>query len=613
MKLMIKYLKPYWIGTIIIFILVAIIAISGLLLPDYMSKILGEGIRAQFSVFNPATNQWMDLPSQITCDIALDTCKVTQVTDFSVILKYSSIMLGVTLLSSLASIILMKLSSVIGTKVSRDMRSDIYRKVNSLSIAETSKFGTSTLITRATNDVTQVQNFIMMLLRMVLRIPIIMIGGVIFAFRKSVQLTSSLGIGVPVLAVMIVIIFIFVTPLFKKLQKKIDKLTMVTRESIKGVRVIRAFGQGEREVERFDKANTDLNNLQLKTGRIMAILNPSVNLVFNFVMIGILFTAYNMLFASDIVDYSGIANIAAVFQYSMQIMFSILMLTMTFIMYPRAQVTANRIKEVLETEPSIKDEPNSEYDDFNFKGKVEFDDVSFKFPEADSYILNNINIKASPGEVVAIIGSTGSGKSTIVNLLPRLIDVTKGSLTIDGIPIKDIGLKKLRSLIGFVPQQALLFSGTIRENIAFGKENATDEEIKKAAYIAQASDFIESMENKYNSIIEQGGVNLSGGQKQRISIARSIVRRPKIYIFDDSFSALDFKTDFNLRKALKEHVKDATVFIVAQRIGTIMDADRIIVLQEGKIVGSGKHKELLKTCDVYREIALSQMDEEELS
>ncbi|OQX93937.1 MAG: hypothetical protein B6I17_00800 [Tenericutes bacterium 4572_104] len=613
MKLMIKYLKPYWIGTIIIFILVATIAISGLLLPDYMSKILGEGIRAQFSVFNPATNQWMDLPSQITCDIALDTCKVTQVTDFSVILKYSSIMLGVTLISSLASIILMKLSSVIGTKVSRDMRSDIYRKVNSLSIAETSKFGTSTLITRATNDVTQVQNFIMMLLRMVLRIPIIMIGGVIFAFRKSVQLTSSLGIGVPVLAVMIVIIFIFVTPLFKKLQKKIDKLTMVTRESINGVRVIRAFGQGEREVERFDKANTELNDLQLKTGRIMAILNPSVNLVFNFVMIGILFTAYNMLFASDIVDYSGIANIAAVFQYSMQIMFSILMLTMTFIMYPRAQVTASRIKEVLETEPSIKDEPNLEYDDFNFKGKVEFDDVSFKFPEADSYILNNINIKAKPGEVVAIIGSTGSGKSTIVNLLPRLIDVTKGSLTIDGIPIKDIGLKKLRSLIGFVPQQALLFSGTIRENIAFGKENATDEEIKEAAYIAQASDFIESMENKYDSIIEQGGVNLSGGQKQRISIARSIVRRPKIYIFDDSFSALDFKTDFNLRKALKEHVKDATVFIVAQRIGTIMDADRIIVLQEGKIVGSGKHKELLKTCDVYREIALSQMDEEELS
>jgi len=440
-----------------------------------------------------------------------------------------------------------------------------------------------------------------------------MIGGVIFALRKSVQLTSPLGIGVPILAVMIVIVFIFVTPLFKKLQKKIDKLTMVTRESINGVRVIRAFGQGEREVERFDKANTDLNDLQLKAGRIMAILNPSVNLVFNFVMIGILFTAYNMLFASDIVDYSGIANISAVFQYSMQIMFSILMLTMTFIMYPRAQVTANRIKEVLETETSIKDKRNPKYDDFDFKGKVVFDDVSFKFPEADSYILNNINIQASPGEVVAIIGSTGSGKSTIVNLLPRLIDVTKGSLTIDGVPIKDIGIKKLRSLIGFVPQKALLFSGTIRENIAFGKENATDEEIKEAAYIAQASDFIESMENKYDSIIEQGGVNLSGGQKQRISIARSIVRKPKIYIFDDSFSALDFKTDFNLRKALKEHVEDVTVFIVAQRIGTIMNADKIVVLQEGRIVGYGKHKELLKTCDVYREIAISQMDEEELS
>jgi len=607
---MFKYLKPYWKGVIVVCILVAMIGLSTLLLPDYMSKILGEGISAKYSMLNPATQTYVEVPY---CDLTVDGCMVEQVSDFNIILKYSALMLGVTLASSIAAIALMKLTSRIGTNVSRDMRSDIYKKVNELSVSETGKFGTSTLITRATNDVTQVQNFMMMMLRMVLRIPIIMIGAVIFALRKSAQLTGALGIGVPILVVAIAVVFVMVIPLFKQMQKKIDRLTLVTRESINGVRVIRAFGQGEREVERFEEANTDLNNLQLKTGRIMAIMNPSINLIFNLVMVGILFIAYNMVFASDIIDYQGIANVSAVFQYAMQIMFSVLMLTMTFIMYPRAQVTANRIKEVLNTETSIKDEADDTYDNYDFKGSVAFEDVCFKFNEADHNILENINFTANPGETVAIIGSTGSGKSTIVNLIPRLFDISCGSLTIDGVPIKDISLQKLRSLIGFVSQKALLFSGTIRDNIAFGKEDATDEEISEAAEIAQAKEFIDSLENKYDAVVEQGGVNFSGGQKQRISIARSIVRKPKIYIFDDSFSALDFKTDANLRMALKKNVKDATVFIVAQRIGTIMDADKIIVLQEGRIVGYGKHKELLKDCDVYREIAMSQMAEEELA
>jgi len=611
MRLMFRYLKPYWKGVLVVFFLVATIAISGLLLPDYMSKILGEGISANYSANVDGIWENVDY-----CDPLLETCMVEQVSDFGIILKYSGIMLGVTLASSLAAIILMKVSAVIGTKVSRDMRSDIYKKVNDLSVNETSKFGTSTLITRATNDVNQVQNFLMMLLRMVLRIPIIMVGGIYFAIQKSADLTSVLAIGVPVLAVFIGLVFVFVVPLFKQLQKKIDRLTLVTRESINGVRVIRAFGQGDREVERFEVANKDLNDLQLKTGKIMAVMNPSINLIFNLVMVGILYTAYLIIFDGNLIGNNGLqqlANVSAVFQYAMQIMFSVLMLTMTFIMYPRAQVTANRIKEVLKTETSIKDDGSSEYDDVDFKGEVVFDDVCFKFPEADHNILENINLTASPGETVAIIGSTGSGKSTIVNLLPRLFDISCGNLTIDGVPLRNIKLKKLRSLIGFVSQTALLFTGTIKENIAFGKEDATDEEIEKAAEIAQAKEFIDEMEKKYESDIEQGGVNLSGGQKQRISIARAIVRRPKIYIFDDSFSALDFRTDSNLRKALKANVNDATVFIVAQRIGTIMDADKIIVLQEGRIVGYGKHKDLLKSCDVYREIAYSQMEEEELS
>ncbi len=610
MKILFKYLRPYWKETIIISILVVMTSLSILLLPDFMSSLLGQGIQAEFSQYDATLGTWNIVSS---CDVGLDTCTVTQISDFSIITKYSALMLGVTLFSSLAAIALMYVSSHVGTHMSRDMRSDLYKKVNSLSVAETSKLGTSTLITRATNDITQIQNFFMMASRMILRIPVIFFGSLIFALRKSVQLTGSLGISVPILGVVIIIVFIVALPLFKQQQKKIDQLTLVTRESINGVRVIRAFGQGQTEVERFEDANKDLVGLQFKIGRIMAILNPVINMIFNLAMVGILYIGYLMISGSTITDYQGLANIGAIFQYAGQIMFSILMLTMTFIMFPRAQVSANRVKEILEIETTILDEATDEYNDYDFKGRIEFKDVCFKFPEAETNILEDISFEAKPGETIAIIGSTGSGKSTIVNLIPRLFDISCGSLTIDGIPVKDIKLRKLRSIIGFITQNAQLFSGTIKDNLLFGKEDATFEEIQTAVEIAQAKDFIESLDDKYESVIEQGGVNFSGGQKQRLSIARTLVRKPKIYIFDDSFSALDFKTDANLRSAMKEQVKDSTVFIVAQRIGTIMNADKILVLQDGRIVGLGKHKDLLKDCKVYREIALSQMDEEELS
>lgn len=607
MKMIIRYLRPYWKETILAITLAALIALSTLLLPDFMSQLIGKGITAEYTEF--VEGVWVPVDS---CEVGLDTCNVTQVSDFSIILKYSLMMLGVTIASSLASIALMHYSSYVGSNLSCDLRSKLYKKVTTLSVNETSKFGTSTLITRATNDINQIQNFTLMALRMMARIPVMLIGGILFAVAKSVELSGAVALAVPILGIIIVIVFILALPLFKIQQKKIDKLTLVTRESINGVRVIRAFGQGEREVERFTDANEDLTKLQLKLGKYMALLNPAINLVFNIAMVGVVYIGYTMVTGGQISDYEGIANISAVTQYAMQIMFSILMLTMTFIMLPRAQVSANRLKEILETETSIHDNASDEYNNYEIKGKVKFDNVCFKFPQAEKNVLENISFEANPGETIAIIGSTGSGKSTIVNLIPRLFDISCGSLTIDDIPIKDFKLSKLRKNIGFITQKAQLFSGTIKDNIVYGKPDATLEEVKKACEIAQAKDFIESLDDKYESVVEQGGVNFSGGQKQRISIARGLVRRPKIYIFDDSFSALDFKTDLNLRKAMQKEVSDATVLIVAQRIGTIMDADKIIVLQDGEMVGYGKHNELLKNCKVYREIALSQMDEGEL-
>ncbi len=608
---LLKYLKPYWLKVAIIFVLVSLVALGTLLLPDYMSNIIAEGISVEYQELNPLTNSYevVDI-----CDIEAnpETCKVVQKSDFKVILKYGGYMLGVTLVSSLAFVALMYLSSDVGARFGSDIRKDYYQKITSVSVYETDKFGTSSLITRASNDVLQVQNFMIMALRMLLRVPIVFIGASIFAWQKSLTLSIPIFIGVGALVVLITVVFILVVPLFKMIQKKIDQLTLVTRESINGVRVIRAFGQGEREVKRFAETNDDLTQVNYKAGKIMSYLNPVINLLFNVVILGVTYVGYRMVIDGVLVDFRGLGNISAIIQYATLVLFSILMLTFAFIMFPRAQVSAKRIVEVLELESSIPDQGSSDYDNHDFLGEVEFKDVCFRFPDAEVNVLDNISFTAKPGETVAVIGSTGSGKSTVVNLIPRLFDISCGELLIDGISVKDMKLKKLRSLIGFIPQTASLFSGTIASNIAYGVEKAELEQIKQAAQIAQASDFIEEMENGYDSIVEQGGVNLSGGQKQRISIARALIRKPKIYIFDDSFSALDFKTDANLRAALKEQVSDATIIIVAQRIGTIMNADKIIVLHEGKMVAIGKHEELLETCDVYREIAFSQLEEEEI-
>ena len=609
MKRMFKYLKPYSLKMFFILILVTLTALGTLLLPDYMSRIIGEGLNTEYEVLVDGT--WTAIES---CEIEAnpDTCRVIQTSNMDVIIRYGGIMLGVTLASTLSFIALIYLSSDVSSLVGEDIRSDYYKKINDLSLYETGQYGTSTLITRATNDVMQVQNFLIIFLRMALRIPILFVGALIFALRKNVTLTLVILGGIPILGIIIFIAFKLVIPLFKKYQKRVDKLTLVSRESINGVRVIRAFGQGEREVKRFQDTNQELIDVGYKAGKVMATLNPTINLIFNTVILAVVFVAFQLLRNGSITNYQDLGDVSALMQYAMQMLFSILMLTMTFIMYPRAEVSGKRIEEILNLESSIIDTADDRYDDYNFKGEIEYKDVCFKFPDADKNVLEDITFKAKPGQTIAVIGSTGSGKSTVVNLLPRFFDITCGSLKIDGIDIKDIKLNKLRSLIGFVPQKATLFKGTIRSNIGYGVEDPTDEIVEKAARIAQAEEFILEDEATYDAVVEQSGNNFSGGQKQRLSIARAIAKKPKIFVFDDSFSALDFKTDSALRQALKDEVKDATVFIVAQRIGTIMDADQIIVLQEGKMVGLGKHETLLKNCSVYREIALSQLDEEEM-
>lgn len=607
-----KYLRAYRGQVFVLMILVMMTAIGTLLLPDFMSRIIGEGITAQYRLIDQSEIGYT-LVDRDTC-FALDSteCVVVQQSDMSIILKYGLMMVGVTLISSLATVGISYFSSTVSTALGRDLRKDIFERVSHFSLKEADQFGTSTLITRSTNDVIQVQMFTMMAFRMFAVIPIIFIGGIIMSLQKSVRLTAILLFGIPALVLFIAFVFWKVIPLFKAMQKKIDQLTLVTREGINGVRVIRAFGQGEKEVKRFGDANLDLTNNSLKAGTIMSSLNPFVNLLFSFVVMGIIYLAYRGV--TDIIpnSYQELANTSAVIQYVNQIMFALIMLTFAFIGYPRAEVSIKRIVEVLDTKTTIQDATTDEYDSREFQGNIRFEDVCFRYQDAEKNVLDHISFEANVGETVAIIGSTGSGKSTIINLIPRFFDVNCGRITMDGIDIREIKFHKLRSLLGFVPQTATLFTGTIRENITYGKQDVTEEEMKHAAKIAQATEFIESLDQKYDSFVDQGGVNFSGGQKQRMSIARAIVRKPKVYIFDDTFSALDFKTDAMLRKALKDETKHATVIIVAQRIGTIMDADRIIVLQDGQIVASGKHRELLKTSTVYQEIALSQLSEEEL-
>jgi len=491
----------------------------------------------------------------------------------------------------------------------KSMRGKVFNHVSNFSLEEFDKIGTASMITRTTNDITQVQQVLIMMLRMMMMAPMMCIGGVIMAVSKDATLTLVLVVVIPVLAAIIFGIVRKGIPLFKSIQKKIDRLNLVMREGLTGIRVIRSFNRIEHETQRFDEANRDLTNTMIKVNKLMAYLMPVVMLIMNLSSVAIIWFGGLRIDAEKM----AVGDLMAFLQYAMQIMFSLVMVSMMFVLIPRASASAVRINEVLDMEPVIEDPAQSNAKSSSMRGHIEFQDVTFSYPGAEQPAVQNISFIANPGETTAIIGGTGSGKSTMINLIPRFYDVESGRVLVDGIDVRDIPQHELRQKIGYVPQKAVLFTGTIADNIRYGKEDATDEEVQHAAEIAQAAGFISRMDDGYDSPIAQGGTNVSGGQKQRLSIARALVRDAEIYIFDDSFSALDFKTDAKLRAALKNETKESTVLIVAQRVSTVMNADRIIVLNESKVAGVGTHHELMETCDVYREIVYSQLSEEEIA
>lgn len=516
-------------------------------------------------------------------------------------------MIGMALLMGVATVLVGFFASRIGAGIGRDLRGKIFKKVVGFSNAEMDKFSTASLITRSTNDIQQIQMVSAMLLRMVAYAPILGIGGIL----KVVQTGAGMG-WIIALAVLVILGYVMVLvavamPKFQLMQKLIDRINLVAREILTGISVIRAFGREQKEEERFDLANKDLTKTMLFTNRVMTFMMPGMMMIMNILTVGIVWFGAHRIDAGTM----QVGAMTAFITYSMMIVMSFLMLTMMSIMLPRAAVAAERIDEVIRTDSSIMDKENPETLK-SHQGVLKFTNVNFRYPGAEADVLEQIVFTAEPGKTTAIIGSTGCGKSTLVNLIPRLYDVTSGSVTLDGQDIRDISMSELREEIGFVPQKGVLFSGTIASNLKFGRQNATEEEIKEAAEIAQAADFIEEKSDGYDSAIAQGGTNVSGGQKQRLAIARAIAKQPKIYVFDDSFSALDLKTDAALRKALAEKVKDSTVIIVAQRISTILHAEQILVLDDGRIVGKGTHKELLKTCDTYQQIAKSQLSAKEL-
>jgi ATP-binding cassette, subfamily B, multidrug efflux pump len=569
------YLKPYAAAVILVLILAFFQSISDLYLPTLMSDIVNIGI--------------------INSDI-------------NYILKTGGFMLFIAGCGVVCSILVGYFSSHIAMGLGRIIRNNLFRHVTNFSLSEFDKLGTPSLITRTTNDITQIQNVVMVMFRMMIMAPITCVGGLIMALSKDSGLAWVILVVIPILVAVILVIAVNAFPLFQAIQKKIDRINLVLREGLTGIRVIRAFNRIDNEKARFQKANFDLMDATITVNRMMAFIMPTMMLMMNITSVAIVW------FGAVRIEHgtTNIGNMMAFLQYALQIMFAMLMGSMMFIMIPRAQASAERINEIFDTKFEIKD-PETPQEVSLKKGYVEFKNVTFSYHGAEEPALKNISFAAQPGEVTAIIGSTGSGKSTLINLIPRFYDVDSGSIEIDGIDVRQITQRDLRSKIGLVPQKAVLFSGTISENIRYGKEDATDEEIRQAAKTAQASEFIDTMKDKYESMIAQGGTNVSGGQKQRLSIARALVGKPEIYIFDDSFSALDFKTDARLRAALKEETGDSTVIIVGQRVATIMDADRIIVLDEGRIAGIGTHKELYKNCDIYKEIVASQLSEEEIS
>ena len=567
MNKLLRELKKYRMGIMIVLVLTLFRAFSELYLPNLMSDIVDVGI---------VENR------------------------LSYMLQLGSWMLAVAAFGTLCAILSSYYSARVAAGFGRDIRKKVFQKVESFALEEVNSFGTSSLINRTTNDITQVQQVTIMILRMVAFAPMMCIGGIIMAVSKNAKLSLVFLVAIPVLALVIFSIMKKGIPLFKSLQKKLDQLNGVLRENLTGLRVIRSFNKEKYEQKRFLQANKDLTETALRVNKMMAITMPIMMVVINISTVAIVW------FGGIQVDQGAmqVGDIMAFIQYGMQIMFSLMMVSMIFVMMPRASASAERINEVLQMPASITDKDNGEQKPI--KGEIEFKNVVFSYPQAEKPVLENLSFKIRPGQTTAIIGGTGSGKSTILNLIARFYDIQAGEILIDGANIKEFEQNALRQVLGFIPQKAVLFSGTIAENIRFGKEDATDEEIDKALEVAQAKEFVANFEKGINAPISQGGTNVSGGQKQRLSIARALVRKPLIYLFDDSFSALDYRTDAALRNALQKEIDSATMVIVAQRVSTIKDADHIIVLEDGKIAGAGTHHQLVETCEVYKEIVYSQ-------
>ncbi|WP_379156924.1 ABC transporter ATP-binding protein [Paenibacillus sp. sgz5001063] len=584
-KLM-KQLKPFKLAIAAVLILVFLQSMGDLYLPTLMSDIVDKGIVHG---------------------------------DRSYIWRIGGFMLLVAAGGAICSIIASYLSARVAAGFGKNTRSRMFNHVENFTLHEFDKLGTASLITRTTNDITQVQTVLTMMLRMMIGAPMMMIGGIIMAVSEDAKLSLIFVVVIPLLVGAILFIGMKGLPLFKQIQVKLDKLNRVLREHLTGIRVIRSFNRINHENERFTEANKDLTDTAIKVNKIMAGLMPLMMIVMNFSMIAILYYGGIRIGDGDL----QVGSLMAFIQYAMQIMFSLIMVSMMFVLIPRASASALRINEVLDMQPEITDPTAGQLQTTatatrqdgrdGMHGFVEFDNVSFSYPGAEQPALSGISFSAKPGEITAIIGGTGSGKSTLLSLIPRFYDVDTGAVRVDGVDVREMTQEELRSKIGYIPQKAVLFTGSINENIRYGKEDATDEEIIHASKVAQAFDFISAMKDGFQSEISQGGGNVSGGQKQRLSIARALVRKPEIYLFDDSFSALDFKTDAKLRAALKGETTESTVVIVAQRVSTVMDADRIIVLDDGQIAGMGTHRELMDNSEVYREIVSSQLSEEEIA
>ena len=575
MKHILRIFSGYWLMFIILVGFTYAMVMANLWLPDKMSEIVNNGIIKQ------------DMPAIWHNGLA---------------------MILVTAAGGLCSIVIGFLAARIATGMAQKLRTELFERVESFALAEFNKFSTASLITRSTNDIQQIQMTSILLLRLALMAPIMAIGGLQKAIHNAPDLSWIIALAVSVLLVVIAVLFVIAVPRFKKLQTLVDKLNLVTRENLVGLKVIRAFHNEKIEQKKFQQANTELNKMNLFVNRLMMLLDPIMTLVMNFSSVAIVWFGAHLISSGNL----QIGNMMAFLEYAMQVIISFLLLSMVFIMVPRAAVSVKRVGEVLDTLPSIVDPPSPQQLPHDATGKIEFKDVTFTYPDADLPVLSSINFTAEPGQTTAFIGSTGSGKSTLINLIPRFYDVSAGQILLDGVDIRQLKLEELYDQIGYVPQKGVLFSGTIASNIKYGNAKASQKLVEKSAKIAQAAEFVSELKNGYKNDIAQGGSNVSGGQRQRLSIARAIAVEPNVYIFDDSFSALDFKTDAKLRSALAKETKHKTVLIVGQRINTIMNADKIIVLDEGKIVGQGTHQELMKNCQVYQEIAASQLSEDDL-